>query len=62
MARSPKSKAWLAGLLMVSVGVLLLPADWTGGLISVVQVFVPFQHAASAVMNTGTRRVEWIAS
>lgn len=40
---------------MVSVGALLLPADWTGGLISLVQVLVPFQHAASAVINSGTQ-------
>lgn len=33
----------------------MLPADWTGGLISLVQVLVPFQHAASAVMNKGTQ-------
>ncbi len=35
-------------VLLVSLGTFLLPGRWTGGLISLVQVLVPFQHAATA--------------
>lgn len=35
-------------VLVVSLGLFFLPAQWTGGLISFVQILVPFQHAATA--------------
>lgn len=41
--------SYLLVLVAVSLTAMLLPSSWTGGLISLVQVIVPFQHAATAV-------------
>jgi len=41
----------LYGLLGVSLLGLLLPRRWTGGLMSLVQVIVPFQHAANVATD-----------
>lgn len=47
-ARASKG-TWLVSLLAVSLGLWLLPAAWTGRLMSLVQVIVPFQAAADKV-------------
>ncbi len=45
--RRPARRTYLAVLVAICITALLLPAEWTGKLISLVQVIVPFQHAAS---------------
>ena len=52
------NKALLLTLLALSIVVLLLPRAWTGGLISLVQVVVPFQHAANLAVNAATNALE----
>lgn len=42
-----RRNAWLILLVVVSGGAMLLPRSWTDGLMGLVQVIVPFQHAAS---------------
>lgn len=45
---TPTAKRWLILFLVTSVVVVLLPRKWTGGLISLVQVIVPFQDAVAS--------------
>jgi cell shape-determining protein MreC len=45
------TKTYLVGLLTVSLIALLLPHEWTGKLISIVQIIVPFQHAATSAAD-----------
>lgn len=46
-AHTPARRTYLAVLLGLSIVALLLPGKWTGKLISLVQVIVPFQDAAT---------------
>lgn len=43
------------GLVALSLGAMLLPDAWTGKLISLVQVIVPFQHGAAVVGDSVSR-------
>lgn len=43
---APSKRTLLVSLALLSLLILLLPHRWTGGLISLVQVIVPFQDAA----------------
>lgn len=47
----PRRHLYLPVLIVISLIALLLPSRWTGGLISLVQIVVPFQHAATAVAD-----------
>lgn len=49
----------IVSLLAVSALTLLLPREWTGGLISLVQVIVPFQDATVTAVESVGRAVEW---
>ncbi len=55
---TPAKKTMLAVLLAGAGGALLLPDEWTGKLISIVQVIVPFQHAASGVAGSVSGALE----
>ncbi|MHC4698061.1 MAG: rod shape-determining protein MreC [Planctomycetota bacterium] len=45
--RVRRRNAWLIVLALVSIAAILLPGSWTEGLVSLVQVIVPFQDATS---------------
>lgn len=49
LPRGSKRWTWPLILLAVSVGLMLLPAAWTGRLMSLVQVLVPLQDAGRSV-------------
>lgn len=53
----PSRKTLITCLLAASVLALLLPRDWTGGLISLVQVIVPFQDAVVTGVESVARAV-----
>lgn len=50
--RIPPNRIWLVILLGISLIGLTLPRRWTGGLISLVQVFVPFQDAVEVTADS----------
>ena len=54
----PSKKSLLLTLLALSIVALLLPRRWTGGLISLVQIIVPFQDAASVAMNSAASALD----
>lgn len=45
------TKVILSALLLISAAAILFPQRWTGGLISLVQVIVPFQDAATVAVD-----------
>ncbi|UCE58652.1 MAG: rod shape-determining protein MreC [Phycisphaerales bacterium] len=42
-----RRRALLIGMALVAIGAILLPQSWTDGLVSLVQILVPFQHSAT---------------
>ncbi len=50
--RRSSRRTYLIVLVVLSVTALLLPGRWTGKLIGLVQVIVPFQHAATAAVDS----------
>jgi len=53
--RSPAAWIVVAVLLALSLTAMLLPASWTHGLISLVQILVPFQDAAARTADAAAR-------
>ncbi|MCP4641158.1 MAG: hypothetical protein GY851_12025, partial [bacterium] len=47
-----RRRTYVAGLVGVSLAVILLPEAWTGKLYGLVQVIVPFQHAATTATDS----------
>ena len=45
-------RTYLAILPVIAITALLLPAEWTGKLISLAQIIVPFQHAATVTADS----------
>ena len=54
----PSKKSLVLTLLALSIVVLLMPREWTGGLISLVQVIVPFQDAANVAVDSAASALE----
>ncbi len=50
--RQASRKTYLAILPVIAITALLLPAEWTGKLISLAQIIVPFQHAAAVTADS----------
>ncbi len=48
----PAHRTYLAVLVVISIVALLLPGRWTGKLISLMQVIVPFQDGAAVATDS----------
>ncbi|MFQ5496066.1 MAG: rod shape-determining protein MreC, partial [Phycisphaerae bacterium] len=52
--RRYRSRTYIVVLFGLSITAMLLPASWTSGLIGLVQILVPFQHAAGGALDAIT--------